>query len=433
MYDVLLKTLVHPIANRRVPFLTLTRKLIQLQFEPHEFLMARQLRKLRTLLLHAYQTVPMYRSLLKSARIDPATIRTYSDLTRLPVITKETIRASFPEGILSRGLSKRGKLVHTAGSTGKPFAFFADRSSSAISIATRLFLDMWLGVDPGHKQLVIKVRNNWRDRLLLNEVALSPFEVTGASLARVIDFLNREHPAVVGGHPSALGLMAEGILSQQHSLTFEAKAGFTTAETLLPGVRHRLEKAFGAPFFDRYGASELNGYAGQECEFKAGIHVVPEIALIEVVRDGEHVGVGEKGTVLVTNLTNFVCPLIRYVIGDEAKLGDGCPCGRNLPMLEQVVGRTVDYVKTKTGSLRALPDFHIPLDIWKEIIQYQFVQRSQGELIVRIVPGEGYNSQTETRILAYLKQCAADMEYNVELVSEIPADRAGKRRQLRFE
>jgi len=371
--------------------------------------------------------------MLKKRKLSIEKIRNYSDITRLPIITKEMLRASFPDGVVSPHLKRRGKVFQTAGSSGQPFRFFYDKSASAISIATRFLLDSWLGVPPGHKQMAVRIFHTWADRLILNEVNLSPFDISSATVPSIISTLNREQPHVLGGHPSALGLIANEIRQDTCELSFKLKAGFTTAETLLPGLRSRLESAFHAPFFDRYGASEINSYVGQECEHKSGLHIVPQMVLVEVVNGSDHVAPGEKGKLLVTNLTNYVSPLIRYEIGDEAVLGEECPCGRTFPMLKQIVGRTVDYVKTKSGALRPLPDFHIPLTAWDSVLQYEFVQVHQGELTVLIVPGKNFDSRLEAKILKYLAGCAADVDYRIELVSEIPPTRAGKRPALRID
>ena len=122
-----------------------------------------------------------------------------------------------------------------------------------------------------------------------------------------------------------------------------------------------------------------------------------ELGVLEVVDDtGFPVSPGEKGRVIVTNLCNRLMPLIRYDLGDVAVQGDTPKCGRGFPIVRSIEGRAVDLVETRTGSLRPLPDFHIPPRFWRYVWRYQFVQDRPGHLKALLVPTKEYDVEKGT-------------------------------------
>ena len=101
----------------------------------------------------------------------------------------------------------------------------------------------------------------------------------------------------------------------------DLKGIVTTGECLSANDRRLIGGAIGAPVYDRYGLVEVAGYVAQECERHTGLHVNGGLAFVEVLKDGEACGPGEKGRLVVTNLHNYVMPFIRYDTGDLATVG----------------------------------------------------------------------------------------------------------------
>jgi len=116
-----------------------------------------------------------------------------------------------------------------------------------------------------------------------------------------------------------------------------------SAETLTDGMRETMERVFRAPVVNRYGTRETGGIAC-ECRHRRGLHVTVLTHHVEVVRpDGRAAAPGEVGDLVITLLTNYSMPLIRYRIGDRgAFVADGapCPCGRTMPRLATVAARS---------------------------------------------------------------------------------------------
>ena len=115
----------------------------------------------------------------------------------------------------------------------------------------------------------------------------------------------------------------------------------TLGETVAPDLRARVAAEQGGRLIDCYSTEEV-GYVALECPDAPGhYHVMGEMLIVEVVDDaGQPVAPGETGRVLVTDLHNFAVPLIRYAVGDHAEAAGPCPCGRGLPTIGRILGRT---------------------------------------------------------------------------------------------
>jgi len=120
---------------------------------------------------------------------------------------------------------------------------------------------------------------------------------------------------------------------------------------LLESERAVMEQAFGVPVTNRYGCEEVSLIAC-ECEQHSGLHINSDHIVAEFLReDGTPCSPGENGRIVVTELINFGMPLIRYEVGDWGVPSDRlCPCGRGLPMMESLAGRTADFLRALDGS-----------------------------------------------------------------------------------
>ncbi|MCC7556434.1 MAG: phenylacetate--CoA ligase family protein, partial [Methanoculleus marisnigri] len=159
-------------------------------------------------------------------------------------------------------------------------------------------------------------------------------------------------------------------------------------------------------------------------------HIFPEYGIVELIgRDGRPVeGPGAMGEVVATNLTNFVCPLIRYRTLDVAVLGtDACTCGRAYPMLERVEGRLQEFIVTKNRRFISMTAVNMHSDIFDNVAQFQFHQEKEGETLLRIVKKPGYGDRDTERILRELdRKFDGDVDVTIRFVDEIPRTRRGK-------
>jgi phenylacetate-CoA ligase len=202
----------------------------------------------------------------------------------------------------------------------------------------------------------------------------------------------------------------------------------TTAEMLLPGQREFLEETFRGKVFNRYGCREVSVIAS-ECEFHRGMHVNADALLVEIVPDPKRQG--RAGRIVITDLLNYSMPLIRYEIGDVGEWAEdqNCPCGRQLPLLADVQGRITDFLVLSDGRQISGPALTLVVSDMADVRQVQFVQRTPGQILLRVVPGTGYGAGTEQelrkRIGLYLGHAAA---LQIELTDTIASEISGKYR-----
>ena len=150
------------------------------------------------------------------------------------------------------------------------------------------------------------------------------------------------------------------------------------------------------------------------------------------MKDGEHVSPGEMGEIIATDLHNYAMPFIRYAVEDIAVPSDEiCPCGRGLPLLKSIEGRVFDIIKLKDGTMLSGVPITGELDDMESVKQYQIIQESEDEMIVKIVKEKSYTEEDTKRILRMLRErVGEEMKIKIEFVDEILTTGAGKRRYI---
>jgi len=389
-----------------------------------------QTRRVKALLVHAFENVPFYNESFKRAGFHPSDFRALDDLCKVPVLRKSEVRSNLGE-LRERNVSNgRLKAWFTSGTTATPIKLFRDQADVGWGVAAELRGFGWAGYEVGDKLALIwnvrpnrarslkfRIGNRLRRCRLLNIGNLSEksFEAFAADL-------HRFQPGFIRGHAGSLNLFASFLLKQR-KFSISPKAVFTSCETLLPHYRKTLERAFGCRVYDYYGSVEVS-HVGAQCGCGEGFHVTDENVLVEIDRDGEHVSMGEKGGVLLTNLHGFAMPFIRYDVGDFGRItGHDCCCGRQLSMLE-ILGRRNEYFVNRDGSFVFLKDFQrffneVP------ITDFEVAQLSLDEIVVKIVPKPGFSSQHSDFILRNLRYVGSG-NVRIELVDSLPPRESGK-------
>jgi phenylacetate-CoA ligase len=150
---------------------------------------------------------------------------------------------------------------------------------------------------------------------------------------------------------------------------------------------------------------------------------------MEIVDEDQHqIDVG-KGKVLATSLKNYAMPFLRYELGDEAIATDEkCTCGRGLPVIEEILGRSVSTLITPEGvPIHGWFFGWLMIEFGEAIKQYKITQVSRTNIEVLIVPGTHFteNIIQKIQVLAYAK--CKDWKIDIKIVDEIPVSKSGKR------
>ncbi len=127
-------------------------------------------------------------------------------------------------------------------------------------------------------------------------------------------------------------------------------------------------------------------------------------------------------------MNNLAMPLVRYRLGDMASWAEGpCDCGRGLPLLAEVTGRTMDMIYTSSGRICSGIVFPYIVDEFPSVAQYQVVQETLDDILVRIIPGEGYEPGVAAAIEAGLRPyLGPEVRLRFETVDHIPVGATGK-------
>ena len=236
----------------------------------------------------------------------------------------------------------------------------------------------------------------WRQKFLYRNLSLHTAAVTDESMMKYVEILRKYRPRAMVSYAQSAVLFAEFCNANNiHDITFDSM--IVSAEMLLPGKRQILEETFRGKVFNRYGCREVSVIAS-ECEYHSGLHVNADALIVEV-EAAPNLPAG-MGRVLVTDLLNRSMPLIRYEIGDFASLDTEmrCPCGRSLPLIGNIQGRTSDFLRLPSGRMIAGPSLALLAADMRDVRQVQFIQPDPEHVTLKVVAGNGYSPRTEEEL-----------------------------------
>jgi phenylacetate-CoA ligase len=438
-YSIIVRHIVAPLwaMKERSPYLKHLRHLEKSQFRPLHEVREDQWRKLKKLLRHAYDNTEYYFEKMRSVGIAPEDIRSWDDLHRLPFLTKEDVRAD-RDRMVAKNIP-RSKLVpkKTSGSTGVSLEFYWDEDSRQWKRACTIRHDRWTGWNLGERIAAVwgnpKYRQNWAGRLrnflLERWIFLDTLEMDEEDIMNFYYKIKKKRPTLLFGHAHSLHLVAR-FLNSKNLTDIRPKGIISTAMVLHDHERKEIEEVFGCRVTNRYGCEEVSLIAS-ECEEHHGLHVNMDTLIVEVVQDGKAISPGGPGAIVVTDLTNYGMPFIRYRIGDVGIASNRtCKCGRAYTLIESVEGRAADYVTTPDGKfvsgISLTENFAMLLT---GIKQFQIVQERIDYLVLRIVRAPDFTEATEEQIAGLVrKRFGERMGYSIQYVESIPTERSGKYR-----
>lgn len=416
------------------------RELERSQWFAPEALAALEHQRLRELLVHAGQTVPYYRELFAKLNFDPATLTCIADLQKIPFLTKSDIRAN-AEAFKSSS-AKALVALNTGGSCGDPLTFFVGEKRISHDVAAKWRAMRWWDVEMGDKELVLwgsPIEVSAQDRVralrdkLFRSKLLSAFDMSEKQMDDYLAQIRAFAPKRLFGYPTSFWLLAQHAKKRGVRLDdLGVRAVFVTSEMLYDEQRAFISQAFGCPVANEYGGRDA-GYMAHECPH-GRLHITAEDVLIELVdAHGAPVPTGTAGEVVVTNLASGDFPFIRYRNGDVAVMSDEpCPCGRGLPVLSQIQGRTTDFLVATDGTRVHSAALAYVMRSQRGVESFKITQESLARTDVQVVAGEGFDAaEAQRKIEAHLKSRLGEtVQIGFALVDKIPAEKSGKFRYV---
>ena len=332
----------------------------RLEFAPLDAVERIQLQRLKRILEHAAANVPYYRETFRERGMTIGEIRSLEDLRQIPILTKDILKEQSLALLAEKGEVRGRRSNASGGSTGRPAQFFQDQSYWEYARANQWFVESWWSIRPGDRTASIWgcdrdiLQQSFRERLaekICQVRTCNAFAITGEKLEEFAKMLMVWRPRFVTGYASALELFSEFLLTRP-DLRIRPVAVKSTAEALSASQRTVIEKAFDCPLYNFYGSREVNNIAA-ECPSHLGLHINALARHVEILDEsGAPVAAGTPGRIVVTDLTNFAMPFIRYEIEDIGTWAkNSCSCGRQFPLLAKVLGRSSDFIATPSGRI----------------------------------------------------------------------------------
>jgi len=413
--------------------------LCEAQWRSPEAIAELQAQRLRELLEHAWENCPFYRARMEEAGLAPGRIERTEDLARLPALTKRDIQQHRDE-MVARCFDRSELWAnHTGGSTGDPLHFYWDKGDHTEHRNARALrgnqmagwrdgkrtVSLWgAGIDVKPSRTLKGRLSAWaRNSRLLDCTVLDE-----AVIGRQLEAMRAFRPQIVVSYATIAYMFASAML-ERGVTDIRPEAVITSAETLAPAHRQVIERAFGCKVFDRYGCRE-SGLMAAECERHEGLHIAADELVLEVVDEaGRPALKGTLGEILVTDLFNYGMPFIRYQIGDMGVLAEEpCSCGRGLPLLKEVAGRTADIIRLPSG--RRIAGLAIMCGFAERcegVANLQLVRTGPVDFTLRIVRKSTYADDE----LQYLKHKMAELfgdevHVDYEFVTDVKRYPSGK-------
>ena len=396
-----------------------------------------QQQALRRMLLHAYHQVPFYHESFTRAGFDENALSdlTLAELPGLPYLHKDDLRQHGTGSLLSRSREPHGAFYPSSGSTGTPTSIlFSHAMHQRWSAAFEARIRHWAGVDKDTPRGMIGGRRVvpvgearspfYRYNSFEKQTYFSAYHISESTCSNYLDGMRKHQVTYMTGYAFSNYSLARMFLKK--GLQPPAmRAVITSSEKLTDEMRQVLQEVYQCRVYDSYSGLEACGLIS-ECEH-GSLHISPDVGIMEIIKpDGSPAGPGEEGEVVSTGLLNFDQPLIRYRIGDRVKLAarQSCACGRQMPVVDEIIGRIEDVVVGPDG--REMVRFHgifIGID---GLRQAQVIQNSITDIHIRAVSDHGLTKQQQDTITERLRSQLGDIQVTIEQVDRIPPGPNGK-------
>ncbi|MDD2524486.1 MAG: phenylacetate--CoA ligase, partial [Endomicrobiaceae bacterium] len=312
-----------------------------------------QSERLAKLVQYVYKNSPVYKKKIDDLGINPQSIKTIDDITKLPFTPKEDLRDFYPFGLFSSNIKDVAEIHVSSGTTGNP----------TVVGYTKKDLDLWSDVSArsiacagGNKGDMIQVAYGYglfTGGLGLHygalHLGLTVIPMSSGQSKRQVKLMQDFKPRLVACTPSYCLYLAEEMRDMGiDPKTSNWEIGIFGAEPWSESIRKNIENTLNISATDIYGLSEIIGPGvAQECTYKEGLHIWSDVFYPEIIDPDTNLPVpeGQQGELVITTLTKQAIPLLRYRTRDIASLTyETCKCGRTVPRISKIRGRTDDMI-----------------------------------------------------------------------------------------
>jgi len=432
--------------------------------------------KLKKIINYAYEKVPFYRERFKSIGLRPGDMQTDDAILSIPPTTKEDIMSNFPEGITAEGVDRaRWKYVASSGTTRQIMGIHDFRKANlnwaaglrAHKLAGNHTIGKkWIEIPPHMCTNICGINDSGKGEKLLSKRIISHIlsgnrqglsqhiyqylygkrqkiyrrmtlpsfgpegtNITEKDLAAYVEAIRKYKPYTLEGLPLYLYALAKYMIDKDIPPP-QVKVLKPFGGAMTSVMKETIAKAFDGKAYDTYGCSEM-GFMACDCEKHEGLHLFMDLYHIEVLRGGKPALPGELGRIYITDLENRAMPWIRYDVGDVGRIFvEDHGCGRKAIRL-RVEGRVEDTIANCRGELFTSNRVFDFFSGFKEIDNFQLIEKSQGNFDLLCVPRNGAGMDQEKIAQEFKKYFSPDARVKIYVVKTIKSEDGGKFRFIK--
>src|SRR5690554_5728766 len=389
MYSYLLKKIIVPVGDIIFGggYLKTLKKWNEYDKLPESKLIDIQNIELEKILKYTIDKVPYYQKITYNPSISAV-----ENLKLFPILTKDILR-KHSEDLVSTDFNKEDlKKNFSSGSSGVQSYSYSEKKNVFYLQGISYHWYMWGGFEFGDSVLQFGISPKRSLSKKLKDIFFrvnyqEAFALNDKDYKRIYEDLQRQKTRFIIGYPSAINQLAEYLV--KNNLNHSIKSIVSLGDKLFSHFEDNFKQAFKDPLvIDTYGCAE--GFL-MACRYDIPYYYIsaPHIYIEIVDNDGNDVPDGELGNVLITCFSNLAQPFIRYKVGDLAvKLPkEKYPKNRkfNYPLLERIVGRETDVIKTPNGKTLIVHSFTGIIEYYPDIKQYQIIQEKIDEIVIKYI------------------------------------------------
>ncbi len=445
MLATLARKIVYPAHERlmRRPTMAYFTELEHSQWLSRDEVELLQMRKLSELLELAANHCPWHANRIDAAGIElgeGAPLPTIEDLRRLPTMTKHDAVEN-GERIAWHDAPGGAFKYNTGGSSGQPLIFYFGRWRQASDAAGRIRARRWWGVNLGDREVYLwgaPVELSKTDRVktirdrLLNQLVLNAFDMSPKRMDEYVTAIEAFNPKCIYGYASSIALLAAHVQERGLKVRLPSlKVVCATGEPLYSHQRALIEAVFGVPAANEFGSRDI-GFTAHETPERQMLLMSESIILEVLDGTGKPVSPGQLGEAVMTGLCSQAQPFIRYRTGDMVRLTDAvCKAGRGLHVIEDVLGRSTDFVVRSDGTIMHALAVIYAIRAVEGVVEFKFIQHHVNRVEILIVPNGRWRADAEQAMVHGLSQrLGADVIIDVRLVEAIAPEASGKYRYV---
>ena len=388
--------------------------------------------KIKETVLYAYESTKYYNTEWKKLGISPYDINSIKDFESLPFISKDIVRDNFSDFMAQKYPKNKTFYVTTGGSSGDPMKYLQSNNVWIKELAFGMNYFSQYGYKPsmlkasfrGGEFIDLKKGRYWKYNPIHNEVHFSPFHINKNTVFQYAKDLNKLKPKFFHTYPSSLLLLIEQMKAQNLKLEYDVEAVFLISENFSNEDVKIIQDFLQCKVSSFYGHSERLIFA-PSYDVLSSYRPDFRYGYLELIDNNNDVVVNNhiKGEIVGTSFDNFAMPLIRYKTEDFTSYID-----KDKDLISLIDGRwTKEYLLGKDGFKLYLTALNMHLDIFKNVLAFQYHQTEIAKVVLWLVVNKNFNKFEKDAIVKALHNKAGHaIQFETKIVNQLELTKRGK-------